>query len=187
MQEPDLGDPAGVPCSPYAASKWACTGYARMFHALYQLPVVIARPFMVYGPAQWDLTKLLPYVITSLLQEQSPQVSNGTRALDWVYVDDVVTGLLLIAQSDYLDARTIDFGTGSLITIRDIIERVARVIGARVAATFGAVPDRPLERPHAARLDETRQLTGWIPATALDDGLTATVAWYRTEQLRGAR
>src|SRR4051794_10197433 len=35
MQEPHTGDPMAVPCSPYAASKWACSGYARMFHALY--------------------------------------------------------------------------------------------------------------------------------------------------------
>ena len=44
MQEPDQADPQSFPCSPYAASKWACSGYARMFYMLYGLPVVIARP-----------------------------------------------------------------------------------------------------------------------------------------------
>jgi len=67
MHEPDADDSEGIPSSPYAASKWACTAYARMFHRLYQFPVVIARPMMVYGPRQWDVTKLLPYVIKSLL------------------------------------------------------------------------------------------------------------------------
>src|SRR5262245_52115086 len=45
--------------SPYAMAKWAATGYGRMFHGLFQTPVVIVRPFMVYGPAQAP-TKLIP-------------------------------------------------------------------------------------------------------------------------------
>ena len=50
MQEPAPDDPNGVLCSPYAASKWAASTYARMFHALYGQPVTIARLMMVYGP-----------------------------------------------------------------------------------------------------------------------------------------
>ena len=84
MQEPEPGDASTVLNSPYAASKWASTGYARMFHSLYHVPVTIARPFMVYGPGQWNLTKLLPYVIVSFLKGEAPQVSSGTRELDWV-------------------------------------------------------------------------------------------------------
>jgi nucleoside-diphosphate-sugar epimerase len=180
MQEPDPQDPEAVPCSPYAASKWACTGYARMFHSLYQLPVTIARPFMVYGPGQWDLTKLLPYVVVSLLKGEAPRVSSGGRALDWVYVEDVVDGLLLVADSDYVDARTVDLGTGQLVSIRDIVEQVRRLIGSPVEAQFGAIADRPFEQPHAARANETKQMIGWAPATSLHDGLTATLEWFRS-------
>jgi nucleoside-diphosphate-sugar epimerase len=180
MQEPHPHDPTAVPCSPYAASKWACTGYARMFHALYQLPVVIARPFMVYGPGQWDLTKLLPYVIVSLLKGDSPRISSGTRALDWVYVADVVDGLLIVAGSQYADARTIDLGTGELVSIRDVVAIVKELLGSHSEAQFGAVADRPFERPHAADLNETNRLIGWKPVTPLKDGLRETIAWYRS-------
>src|SRR5205823_740065 len=126
----------------YAASKWACTGYARMFHALYQLPVAIARPMMVYGPGQWDTTKLLPYVTTSLLGGASPLVSSGSREIDWVYVDDVVDGLLTVAVSP-LDARLIDLGTGTLTSIRTLIDHVVELVGSDVPVRFGAVADRP--------------------------------------------
>jgi UDP-glucose 4-epimerase len=183
MQEPDH---TGVLCSPYAASKWACSGYARMFHDLYQLPVSIARPFMVYGPGQWDPAKLLPYVITSFLNGAAPRVSSGDRAIDWVYVDDVVDGFLIVASSEFNDARAIDLGTGNLVSIREIIERVRRIIGSPVEASFGAVPDRPLERPHAARVEETRHLIGWSASTSLDDGLRASIDWYR-ERLSAER
>ena len=180
MQEPAPDDPNGVLCSPYAASKWACNGYARMFHGLYQLPVSIARPFMVYGPGQWDPAKLLPYVIASFLRGEAPRVSSGDRALDWVYVDDVVDGFLVVALSQFADGRTIDLGTGSLVTIREIIARVRGIVGETVDASFGSIPDRPFERPHFARVEETRHLIGWSASTSLDDGLREAVEWYRT-------
>jgi nucleoside-diphosphate-sugar epimerase len=181
MQEPAPDDPDGVLCSPYAASKWACKAYARMFHGLYQLPISIARPFMVYGPGQWDTTKLLPYAITSFLKGEVPRVSSGDRALDWVYVDDVVDGFLLVAASDFADARTIDLGTGYLVSIREIIARVRQIIGASIDAGFGAILDRPFERPHAARVEETTRLIGWRATTTLDDGLREAVRWYRDQ------
>ncbi len=179
MQEPDADDSRGTPCSPYAASKWACAGYARMFHALYGLPVVIARPMMVYGPGQWDTTKLLPYVTTSLLSGTSPGVSSGARQLDWVYVDDVVSALMAVATFSALDGRTIDLGSGTLTSIREIVTLVASLVGSEAPVRFGAVADRPFEQPRAARADETRKLIGWVAETSLSEGLNRTVAWYR--------
>ena len=71
MEEPDRDDPA--PSSPYAAAKSAASAYARLFDQLYGLPVVNLRVFMVYGPGQRDDTKLIPYVISSLLRGEAPR------------------------------------------------------------------------------------------------------------------
>jgi nucleoside-diphosphate-sugar epimerase len=140
----------------------------------------------VYGPGQWDTVKLLPYVITSFLNGESPRVSSGDRVMDWVYVDDVVDGFLLVAASEYVDGRTIDLGTGDLVSIREIVDRVRRLLGSSVDVSFGAVPDRPFERPHAARVDETQRLIGWTASTPLDDGLTQAIRWYRDQFVSGA-
>jgi nucleoside-diphosphate-sugar epimerase len=109
-------------------------------------------------------------------------VSSGDRGLDWVYVDDAVEGFLAVALSAFDDARTIDLGTGTLVTIRDVITRVRHIIGSQVDAGFGAIPDRPFERPHAARVEETKRLIGWSASTSLDDGLRAAVDWYREQR-----
>ena len=185
MQEPEQGDTSTVLNSPYAASKWASTGYARMFHSLYHVPVTIARPFMVYGPGQWNLTRLLPYVIVSFLKGEVPQVSSGTRELDWVYIDDVVKGLLLVARCKHDDGRTTDLGTGQLVNINSIVAHVRELVGTTIDARFGAVADRPLERPHAARVEETTRLIGWVPTTSLLDGLRETIEWYRSSLATG--
>ena len=179
MQEPDETRGEKIPSSPYAASKWACTAYAGMFHALYQLPVVIARPMLVYGPRQWDRSKLLPIVVESLLRGEAPRLTSGTREMDWVYIDDVVDGLMAVATTDGVEGRTLDLGTGEVISIRAVVEQVRSIIGTNVAPLFGAIPDRPFESPRAALADETRRLTGWTATTSLREGLRRTIDWYR--------
>ena len=179
MQEPDEDAGVGIPSSPYAASKWACSAYARMFHALYQLPVVIARPMLVYGPEQWDHSKLLPSVIVSLLNGVPPRLSTGTRELDWVFVDDVVSGLMAIATSPCVEGRTIDLGTGELTSIRRVAESVKTIIGSDTELLFGALPDRPFEGRRVARVAETERLIGWTATTSLREGLARTIAWFR--------
>ena len=67
LEEPE--DDRAAPASPYAAAKFAAAAYGRMFTALYEVPVVNLRVFMTYGPGQ-RRTKIVPYVITSLLQER---------------------------------------------------------------------------------------------------------------------
>ena len=194
MQEPGSdvreGDAAAVPVSPYAATKSAATGYARMFHALYDLPVVVLRVFMVYGPGPQNQDKVIPYTIRSLMAGEPPRLSSGTRAVDWVYIDDVVSAFL--AAADHRAAlalgRTIDIGSGDLTTIRSVAERLAGLVGHDVVPQFGAEPDRPLEREsRAADLGPARELLGWVPETTLDDGLARTVAWFRDPQHPHAR
>lgn len=181
MEEPEFGDlNSSVPSSPYAASKWACSAYARMFHALYGVSVVIARPMMVYGPGQWESAKLLPYLILSLLKGERPKLSSGTREIDWVYVHDVVEGIARIAASSHLDGQSIDLGSGIPTSIRHLVEELVLITGFRGPVDFGDLPDRPFEVSRVARVDETMRLIGWVPSTPLREGLTKTVAWYRT-------
>jgi UDP-glucose 4-epimerase len=178
MEEPASVNKA-IPSSPYAAAKWAGSGYAHMFYALYKTPVVIARIFMVYGPGQKDLKKLVPYVTLSFLNNQIPKLSSGTRQVDWIYVQDVIDGLLAMIKAPDIEGHTIDAGSGSLTSIRTVVEHLKKIINPRVEASFGALSDRPLEQVRIADISNTYSKTGWKPKTSLEKGLTLTVDWYR--------
>jgi nucleoside-diphosphate-sugar epimerase len=179
LTEPEIENGERFPSSPYAAAKWASSGYARMFNALYRLPVVIARVFMVYGPGQMDLTKLVPYSTLSLLRQKSPKISSGGRLVDWIYVSDVVSGFLALAQASGVDGATLDLGSGSLVSIRELIEKLALSVGSGVKLEFDALPDRPFEPVRLAKTAETFERTGWQPQVSLPEGLERTVDWYR--------
>ena len=177
LEEADVAEM--VPASPYAAAKAAASSYARMFHALYGTPVVMARLFMVYGPGQLDLAKLVPYVTLALLRDEAPRLGSGNREVDWVYVDDVVEGLVRLLARPGIDGRRVDLGTGILTPVREVVGRLARVIGSQAVPQLGALPERPFEQVRVAEVMTTRHLLDWAPTTGLAEGLPATVAWYR--------
>jgi nucleoside-diphosphate-sugar epimerase len=152
-----------------------------MFNALYQIPVVIAKIFMVYGPGQSDHTKLIPYVTTSLLRGEVPRLSSGVRLVDWIYVDDVVDGLIRCAQTPGIDGRTLELGSGEMRSIREVVEQLSDLIACKVNPHFGALADRRLERVKKANIAASYRLIGWQPSTSLQAGLARTVEWYKKQ------
>lgn len=182
MEEPVSSDGDIIPSSPYAAGKWASSAYARMFYKLYKTPVVIARIFMTYGPGEPNPNKIIPYVITSLLRGEAPKLSSGTREVDWIYVNDVVEGLICASQATDVDGQTVDFGSGKLVSIRKVVESLVKDIGSEVQPLFGGIPDRPMEQVRVANTEFTRKKTGWEPKTILKDGLKLTVDWYMKQE-----
>ena len=180
--EPDPNEASAdafVPSSPYAASKLAANLYARMLHALYQLPVSVARIYMAYGVGRTNLNKLVPHVILSVLRGQPPRLSSGTRPMDWIYIDDVIAGLLAIAQSRRLGGQTVGLGTGITHTSRQVAEKIIALMGSELTPEFGAIADRPLEKARFCDMSDTRAKIDWSPVVSFDEGLRRSIVWYR--------
>lgn len=179
LEEPRGEVAEAVPSSPYAAAKLGAGAYARMFNALYRLPVVILRLFMVYGPGQRDTRKLVPYTILSRLRGIAPSLSSGTRPVDWIYVEDVVTALILAATRPDVEGKTLDIGSGRLVTVREVVERIASLVPSPAEPVFGGAADRLHEQVRVADISGAEAALSWRPEVSLDAGLERTVAWYR--------
>lgn len=177
LEEPDAADP--VPVSPYAAASAAAASYAALFHALYGQAVVHARLFMVYGPGDPNELRVIPYTIRRLLMDQSPDLGLGTRPIDWVYIDDVVSGLIALGETDSIQAGSFDLGSGVTHTVREVALRIAALIGAATPIEFGAHPEPDRQRVRSADLAATRAQLGWSPRVSLEEGLARTIAWMR--------
>lgn len=170
-----------VPRSPYAAAKHAAAAYGRMFHALYDLPVTTLRVAMVYGPGQRDTSKLVPYTITSLLSGHPPRFTSGTRQADWIYVDDVVDALIAAAVAPRLGGLTLDVGTGTLTTVRRVVELLYELITPDLVPEFGSLVDRPMDQTEPADIETTFRHLGWRSETSIETGLSRTVSSYRSK------
>jgi nucleoside-diphosphate-sugar epimerase len=169
-----------VAASPYAASKTAATTYLRLFSGSYGLDAIIARVFVAYGPGPQNENKVIPYVIRSFLDGREPELASGARPMDWVYLDDVSEGLIRIAERrESLAGQRVDIGTGTLVTVRDVVHVIERLMGPPRTARFGSLTDRGGDPVRAADNTATERQIGWTPAIDLEEGLRRTVAWFR--------
>ncbi len=178
-----LEEPAAAaepePVSPYAAAKFAAGAYARMFRTLYDLPVVLLRPFMGYGPGQ-PKAKVVAYLIETYLSGASPSLSSGSKRVDWIYIDDLVEAFLRAAVAPLPPVGTIDLGTGTMHTVREVAELLHELIPGSLPPSFGAMADRKGdEAVRMADLDPGRHFLGWSAEVNLRDGLSRTIAQAR--------
>lgn len=179
LNEPEPGKEP-VSGSPYAMAKWACSSYGRMFFKIYQTPVVIVRIFMAYGPGQAS-TKLIPYVVNSAFRDQAPKIASGQWEADWIYIDDVIDGLLIAGCKPGIDGLTIDLGSGSLTSVRDIVKTAITFTGRNVEPAFNSRDDRPFEPVRVADIAGARTALGWSAKISLTEGLDRTVRALRQE------
>jgi len=174
-----------VPSSPYAAAKLATTLYARMFHRLYGTPVVIVRPFMTFGPGQHP-QKLLPYVINCFLDGASPRLSSGDWRADWIYVGDVIDGMLSAMKTPGAEGADLDLGRGELKSTKEIVTAVHGLMRSTAPLEFGGIEDRPSAPERAADLSVPLELLSWAPRVGIEDGLRETIEWYQGRKQLGS-
>ncbi|PVZ14776.1 NAD-dependent epimerase/dehydratase family protein [Actinomycetospora cinnamomea] len=184
VEEPHRPDEA--PVSPYAAAKAAATGYARLFHSQWDVAVTVLRPSMVYGPDQPDRRKLIPYVVTTMLEGRAPQLSSGRRLVDWIEVDDVCEAFLVAATHPDAPGLVADIGSGRGVSIAETVRLAASLIGYDGDLGFGEIEDRRHDAAQVADLSAARTTLGWQPRTSLEEGLARAVRWYRADALAGS-
>jgi nucleoside-diphosphate-sugar epimerase len=168
------------PFNPYSASKAAAWAFARAAYNAWGIPVVWVRPFQVYGPGQLHRA-LVPAAIIAALRDEDFRMTGGEQQRDFVYVDDVVEGLLAAGAVSGIEGRVLDFGTGQLRRIYDVVARIWSLTGSEGEILAGALPYRPGEVPAiSANVRRTRLLTGWESKTSLDTGLRWTIDAIRS-------
>lgn len=179
MEEPVKNQTA---CSPYAASKASSAIYCKLFYSLYQTPVVNLKLFMVYGEAQKDTKKLIPYVTNKLLQNEMPKLSSGKRLVDWIYIDDVVEALILSATALDIEGSEIEIGTGKFISVKNVVKKIKDLTLFKDPLQFGSLTDRPFEQVRKANISTAYKKLGWKPKVSLNQGLKNTVDWFKKNE-----
>ena len=178
FEEVNSNSDISIPSSPYAAAKFAALNYALLYHKLFNTPVCIASIYMVYGPGQKDLKKLIPYVILNTLNQESPKLTSGNRNIDWVYVDDVVDALIKMLLAPGIEGESIDIGSGKSIKTKKMVNMLTALIDSNVKPQFGVLNDRVMEQEKNARVSETFDKIGWYPKTELKLGLSNTIQYF---------
>jgi dTDP-glucose 4,6-dehydratase len=165
------------PRNPYSASKAAADRLAYSYWATYGVPVVVTRASNNYGPYQFP-EKVIPLFVTNAIEGLSvPLYGDGLNVRDWLHVLDHCEALdLLIAGGT--NGEVYNIGGGNEVTNLDLTQRILSLL-ARPASLIQPVADRPgHDRRYSLDTSKLRSL-GWSPRVPFDEGLQATVQWYR--------
>jgi dTDP-glucose 4,6-dehydratase len=165
------------PRSPYAASKAGGDLMVGAYVTTYGVPALITRGANTYGPYQYP-EKLVPLFITNALEGLPlPVYGDGKQMRDWLFVEDHCAGIAAVLESGKI-GEIYNLGAGVERPNLEVIDRIVDLTGSD-SSLVRHVPDRPgHDRRYALATDKAAAL-GWKPHTSFEDGLRATVAWYR--------
>ncbi|MFJ7279790.1 NAD-dependent epimerase/dehydratase family protein [Kitasatospora sp. NPDC098663] len=173
------------PRSVYDEAKRFAEAATAAYRREYGTDTAIVRIFNTFGPRmRADDGRAVPAFVTRALAGQPLRVAgDGSQSRSLCYVDDTVAGLLAVAASDH--PGPVNLGTEDERTVLALARLVLDITGSAAEVEFTALPeDDPVRR----RPDTTlaREVFGWMPQTAIEGGLAATVAWFTGQLAAGA-
>ncbi len=168
------------PRNPYSASKAGADRLAYSYWATYDVPVIVTRASNNYGRNQFP-EKVIPLFVTNAIDNIAlPLYGDGLNVRDWLHVDDHCRAIDLAIDRG-TNGEVYNIGGGNEVRNVDLTRRILDLTG-RPGSLIRPVADRPgHDRRYA--LDTTKLRTlGWAPTVAFEEGLAATVDWYRQNE-----
>ena len=166
------------PNSPYSSSKAGSDLAALAYHRTFDLPVMVTRCSNNYGPRQFP-EKVIPLFVTNLLEGRTvPLYGDGQNVRDWLYVDDHCRGLLAVLERGR-PGEIYNIGGGTELSNLDLTRRLLALMGADESSIEPVADRLGHDRRYCVDWTKVRDELGYVPAVAFDEGLAATVAWYR--------
>ena len=171
------------PIYPYDVSKACADLVARSYAHTYGLPVAVTRLANIYGPGDFNLSRIVPDTAKALVRSEPPVIrSDGTPERDFIHVTDAVEAYLAVAESlarPELRGRAWNAGAGEPVAILELVERLIAGSGRDVRPDVqgSGTPAGEIDRQW---LESTaiREELGWAPARELDERLAETYGWY---------
>ncbi len=192
-------DPVNHPVSLYAASKKSNELMAHSYSHLYDLPCTGLRFFTVYGP--WNRPDMALHLFATAIVQGKPinVFNNGKMQRDFTYIDDIVEGVVRLlslppkrgtGRNAHFDPLTpapdysaapwgiYNIGNNNTVALGDFITILEKNLGKEAIKNYMPMQAGDVESTHAS-VENLSTLTGFTPATHLEEGIERFVAWYK--------
>jgi dTDP-glucose 4,6-dehydratase len=165
--------------SPYSASKAGSDLLALSYFTTYGMPVTVTRASNNYGPFQFP-EKLIPLMISNAMEDKPlPIYGDGQQIRDWLFVDDHCRAILAAIERGRAGEVYNIGGSRSLPNV-EVVEKILAALG-KPASLMQRVKDRPgHDRRYALTTAKLQRETGWHAEMPFEQGLQATIDWYRS-------
>ena len=141
-----------------------------------------ARLFFLFGPHEHP-ERLVPSVINSLMHGDKTRCTHGQQLRDFLSVADVGSALVALLEGEVTGA--VNIGSGEAVSVRYIVNAIARKLGREDLVQFGDLPS-PANEPPLLVADITRltEEVGWLPQCDLSTALDETIRWWQEQSTR---
>lgn len=169
--------------APYEVSKSCADLIAQSYFHTYGVSVGIARCGNIYGGGDLNWSRIIPGTIRSFMQRESPVIrSDGKYVRDYLYVKDVVTGYMMMAEQmdrKEVKGQAFNFSPEKAVTVLEIVKKLQTAMGAEKINPI--IQNNAEGEIHSQYLNSARakKVLGWAPKFTLDEGLAETISWYR--------
>ena len=176
--------------APYGLAKKMLLVQAQAYREQYGYNAIYLMPVNLYGPRDnFDLqtSHVIPALIRKCIEAQDRgdkeiiAWGDGSPTREFLYAPDAAEGIITAAEK-YNGGEPVNLGSGQEISIKDLLELIARLTGFEGRIVWDTT--KPNGQPRRA-LDTSRAADyfGWRASTPFEDGLRETIAWYRQNRL----
>ncbi|MFX0204198.1 MAG: NAD-dependent epimerase/dehydratase family protein, partial [Candidatus Hodarchaeota archaeon] len=157
------------------------------FFESYDIPVTIIRYSNVYGTNQSPSNPYCGVVskfFTSVLCDVPPQIhGDGEQTRDFTFVDDAVEATMLAALSPRVVGEALNVGTGKETSVKELAKLIIHLCGKDIQPVYKDRRDIDNLRRRVLNIEKIRQSLRWIPVTPLEEGLSKTYTWLRSNDI----
>ena len=150
------------------------------YHRQYGLPIKVVRIFNTYGPRMLpnDGRVVSNFIVQALKGHDITIYGDGSQTRSFCCVSDLVVGLEAMMRTPNRVTGPVNLGNPGEFTVRELAETIIRITGSKSKIVYKPLPqDDPARRKPDVSL--ARELLGWTPEIALEDGLRQTIDYFR--------
>ena len=171
---------------PYDVSKSCADLLAYSYFKTYGLPVCVTRCGNIYGPGDFHFSRIVPDAVRSIIENKRFIIrSDGRFTRDYIYIEDVVRGYILLAEKMKklkLYGQVFNFSNEKPVTVLELFQKIVEVFvpGRQSAIVKPRILNKVKYeiRHQYLSAEKARRVLGWRPNSTLKQGLKSTVEWY---------
>lgn len=175
---------------PYDVSKSCADLIAHTYFHTYGLPVAVTRCGNIYGPGDFNFSRLIPDAMRCILFDKTLKVrSDGKFVRDYVYIDDIVSGYIRIAEllsRRKLSGEAFNLSDENPLTVIQLLKEINKNSSGVKKLDYIIMNTAKYEiKKQFLSSAKARRVLGWKPGSSLKEGLKKTAFWYAKYFNRG--
>lgn len=166
--------------APYEVSKSCADLISLSYAETYEMPITVTRFGNIYGPGDLNFNRIIPGAIKAGLTDTVLNIrSDGKMIREYLYVEDVVNGYLMLAENIKKTAgEAFNFSSGERFNVTGVVEKVENCLGKKIRTKILNIAKNEIREQYLSS-EKIRKLLGWNAKYIIEEGLKEMIPWYK--------